>query len=356
MIRPAVLRCLWISALAATAATTEAQDQDTEPGRLYRTREEQREAGLERRLTPWLSAGGLLEFEWEQKRSSSAGAADRKRDHGITAQLGLQVTPGNGITAEAIFEYDTSTGDLRTDEGTVGIERDPWELVLGRQYLPFGEFYSHFATGPLIEFGETRATAGELSFDISKRLTLSVSGYHGAAFAESADSRGVDWVLAMEARPADALLIGASYITDLADSDERPLEEAGNRYARKVPGLSGYLFWAAEDYEISLEALGATRAFAELEADRNHPVAWNFEFAYFLKSGIELAARAEGSHELEDAPRRQYGAAVTFRPHVRVAVTLEYLYGHFQGELATDEDDNPYDHVNQFGVQISVLF
>lgn len=345
---------MWISALAATAATAGAQD--TEPGRLYRTREEQREAGLERRLTPWLSAGGLLEFEWEQQRSSSAGATDRKRDHGITAQLGLQVNSGSGVTGEAIFEFDSATGDLRTDEVTAGIERDPWELVLGRQYLPFGVFYSHFASGPLIEFGETRATGAEFSYDLHERVTLSVSAYHGAAYAATAGSRGVDWVLAVESWPADTLSLGASFISDLADADERPLEEEGNRYARRVPGLSGYLLWTAQDYEITLEALGAMRSFAELEADRDRPRAWNLEFAYFLESGIEWALRVEGSRELEDAPHRQYGAAVTFRPYRRAALTLEYLHGRFSGDLATDADDNPYDHVNRFGAQLSILF
>lgn len=345
---------MWISAVTAMVVTANAQD--TEPGRLYRTREEQREAGLERQLTPWLSAGGLVELEWEQKYRSSPTAAETRRDHGITAQLGLRATPRKDVTAEAIFEYDSTTGDLRTDELTLWLDRDPWELVVGQQYLPFGVFYSHFAAGPLLEFGETRATGAEFSYDLNDRVTLSLSAYYGAAYAVDAGSRGVDWVVAVESWPTDTLSIGASYISDLADADERPLADEGNRYARKVPGLSGYVLWVAADYEISLEALGATRSFAELDADRNHPVAWNLEFAYFLASGVEWALRAEGSHELEDAPRRQYGASVTFRPFHRVAFTLEYLYGRYAGELATDADDNPYAHVNRFGAQVSILF
>jgi hypothetical protein len=343
-----------LAALAVAAA--DAQSPDEESGRIYRTREEQREAGLYRKLTPWLSAGGLLELELERQRLSSAVSADTVLEDGITLQLGLHAFSPSGLNAEALFEYDSATGELRTDEVTAGIERDLWELVAGWQYLPFGVFVSHFATGPMIEFGETRATGADISYDLNDRVTFSLSAYQGAAYAVDAAGPGVDWVLAVESHPLDALIFAASFISDLADANERPLVDQGNRYVTKVPGASALLAWIADDYEISLEALGALRSFADLDADRNRPRAWNFEFAYFLESGIELALRLEGSRELEDAPSRRIGAGFTVRPQPRVAITMEYLYGRFKGDLAVDEEGNPYSHENRFAAQVSVVF
>ena len=70
------LLCVSLGSVFPTLALAEAQVEepltdrpaeealaDTPTLRLYRTREEQREVGLKRRITPWLSASGLAEVE-----------------------------------------------------------------------------------------------------------------------------------------------------------------------------------------------------------------------------------------------------------------------------------------------------
>jgi hypothetical protein len=40
----------------------------------------------------------------------------------------------------------------------------------------------------------------------------------------------------------------------------------------------------------------------------------------------------------------------------RASLTLEYLHGEFSGELASNDDDEPYDHVDRLGAMLSVAF
>lgn len=341
--------------LALIATSPGIQAADDEPGRLYRTREEQRETGLQRPLTPWLSASGLLELEWAEERLAHHGPTDRERGHDATVQLGLIATPWENVTGEAIFEYDSASADVDAEETTLGLEHDPWEIVAGRMYVPFGVFISHFASGALLEFGETRATAVEFSFDLGDRLTVALSGYRGQGDdATDSHGHGSDGVIALESWPLDTLSVGASYTEDLADADGFDID--ADRNARKVGGWSGYLMWVADRYELSFEVLGATRRFKDVDPDRDQPRAWNLEYARFLPSDIEWALRVEGSDDLEDAPRRRYGTALTWRAYRHAALTLEYLYGCHHGDLAVDEDDRPYRHIHHFGAQVAVAF
>ncbi len=213
----------------------------------------------------------------------------------------------------------------------------------------------HFATGPIIEFGETGDSAMTLVYDYHDVLDLSVSVYQGDAKRINSNGR-TDWSFAIESWPSDYLSFGISYLSDLADSDERLLADNGNRYKRKVSALSGYLLWVEDNFEVSLEALGALRAFREMDADRNQPQAWNMEFVYFLTPKLDGTIRLEGSREFEDAPELQTGIAVNYRVHKNIALTIEALRGYFRDAMATDDDDNAYKTVNTLGAQVSIAF
>lgn len=344
-----------LPAAGQTAATTHADDEE-QSSLLYRTPEEKREAGIEHELTPWLTIAGLLEWETTRERFSGAGISRTENESEGIVELDIEVTLLEALTGEAVLEYDTETDKLIADEAVVALEYESWELSVGKQYLPFGVFYSRFVTGPLIEFGETRVAAATLAYDLNDRLELSASLYRGRARRANGESRDTGVALAVGARPTDRLSAGLAYMDNLANADGRPLEDEDNRFAREVPGLSGYVLWSAEDYEVSLEALGATRSFDELDLDRDRPFAWNAEFVHFLHPRFDWALRVEGSEDLEDAPALQYGVAGNARLHEQVFLTVELMRGRFEGELAADDDDNPYEHVNRIGVLLSVAF
>ncbi len=325
--------------------------------RLYRTREEQREAGLARQLTPWLSATTLLEAETGRERVAVDDARNFWRhESNASLQIGLEATPTAWLKGESVLEYDTDVDKLRADEYILAAEWGAWELAVGKMYLPFGEFFSRFVTGPVLEFGETRDTAATLAYDFSDRFDVSISVYQGVAREVDGAGRELDWTFALEAWPDQDLSIGLSLQTDLADSDERLLADQDNRFVRKVPGLSGYLLWIGDGFEVTFEALGATRSFREFESDRDRPVAWNLELGLFLHPKLELALRIEGSRKLEDAPRTQYGAAATLLLHRNTTLTLELLHARFDGNLATDDDDNSFSHSNSVGALLSLAF
>lgn len=326
--------------------------------RLYRTAAERREVGLGRQITPWLRFSGLLELAGRTETLQLAGANGDERDSiGAAAlQFGLIATPQESFRGELVAEYDTETRALFTEEAILSFVAGPWELEAGVYYLPFGEYISHFATGPLLEFGETRAPAATLTYGLGDHLDLLASLYRGSSRRPTTDRRPLSWVLAMETSPTDSLSFGLSLQSNLADSEDHLLADTNNTYMRRVPGLSGYMVWTTPEVEITLEGLGATREFAELDEDRDQPRAWNLELVHFTRRDLEWALRFEGSRELEDKPEIQLGVAMTWRPYGRASLTLEFLTGRFEGGLATNDRDEPHEYVHSIGAQFSFAF
>jgi len=328
--------------------------------RIYRTREEQREAGLQREVTPWLTVSGLAEGEilFEDFDTKEGPADDSGRDDSASLQLGFILTPVEFFSAETILEYDTDKDKVEADEAFLSFETDPWELSVGKQYTPLGVYFSNFVSGPLLEFGETQAReVATLTYGPSDDLDIFLTAYRGRARKQGKNSGEWNWALATEFWLNDDWSFGLSYQSDLADSDSRLLEDNNDRYAEQVAAVSGYILWAGDWFEVTLEALAATGSFEELDSDRDKPWAWNAELVHFYPgTNFEISFRIEGSQELEDEPRYQFGPAITWRTGKNASITVEYLHGEFEDELATTENDDPYDHVDRVGAILSVAF
>ncbi len=342
-----------LSGLLASVPTARAEEGTT--ARVYRTREEQREVGTERQITSWLTASGLAEAEWHGELLALEGDDVQARHASGSLQLALVATPLAFASGEIILEYDTDSDRIVVDEAIAIIEFDPVEVELGRHFLPFGVYFSRFVSGPLLEFGETRGDGITISYAYGDRWDLSLSGYHGRAHHRDDHSGHWDWSAALETFPWDTLALGLSYQSDLADSEAELLADDDNRYARAVPGASAYASWLGERFDMSAEVLAATRSFRELEADRNQPWAWNTEFAYLIRPGLEVALRLEGSQGLEDAPELQTGIAWTWRVAAQASITVEYLLGRYDGALAT-HDERPLQTSDRLAAQLSVAF
>lgn len=327
---------------------------DGQSARLYVTNQERREIGRRIALTPWLGATALFETERLRRHLHAAHRprGDRIGEVDSSVQLGLFADASRELRAEAVFDYSSDADEIIADEAIVAFERGPWELEAGRLFTPLGVFISNFATGPLLEFGESRVDGAALSYAVGP-LDLKLVGYRGKARRRG--SNGFDWSAGIEARFGDAL-VGAGYQSDLADSEAQFVREFGQRYARRVDAASAFVQYSGPGFDLSFEALRALRRFRELERDRDQPLAWNIELAHFFHAQFSWALRWEGSRELEDAPRRQAGVALTWRPGPRASLTVEYLQGRFGGRLATDADDEPYRRVRQIGAQLSIAY
>jgi len=333
--------------------------------RIYRTPQERREAGRKREITDWFTLSGLFELEYNFQRFSLSDTSNHTHDDGLDAflQLGLQVSPFTWMTAEFIYDYaldsfsDWNSNDAHTlDEATVSLEANDFELVAGKQYLPFGVYFSSFVSNPILEFGETRDRGVTLSYVPGDRLEFSSFAYTGQAKESGSKGASLDWGLAAEVSPSDYVSFGVSYLSDLADSQEGLLDDFNDRYETRVDALSAFATIEYDRLELTAELVSALDSFEELDSDRDKPRAWNVELAFYPEGDFEWALRLEGSDELEDAPRLQGGASVAWRITKYASVTLEYLRGSYEPGLAEDDDDRELDKVDQFGALMSFEF
>ncbi len=299
------------------------------------------------------------------QRFSLSDSSDHTHDDNLDAflQLGLEVSPFSWMTAELIYEYaldsfsDWDSSDAHTlDEATVSLEASDFELVAGKQYLPFGVYFSRFVSAPILVFGETRDQGVTLSYLPGDRLDISAFAYTGQAKKAGSKGASWDWGFAAEVSPSDYVSFGVSYLSDLADSQEGLLDDFNDRYDTRVDALSAFAVIEYDRFELTGEFVGALDSFEELDSDRDKPRAWNVELAFYPEGNFEWALRLEGSDELEDAPRLQGGAAVAWRVTRYASVTLEYLRGSYEAGLAEDGDERELDKVDQIGALMSFEF
>jgi hypothetical protein len=341
----------------ALSGSTGVYAEDEATVRLYRTREEEREVGLKRQLTRWLTSSGLAEVEWYRDELDIVdGGLDITRELEANFQLGLVATASDAFKAEVLIEFDTIRQDLELDEGLLSFETGPWEVEVGRLYLPFGVYYSRFVSSPILELGELRAYAATASYGYRELFDAALGVYRGREREQGGGSGTFDWALAMDFFPTESLSLGWSYVTDLADSDARLLEDVEDLSIEKSPGISAYISRLGKRLDLSAEIVAATRPLDGLEPDRNQPVAWNLELAHLIGRRYEVAFRLEGSRELEDEPERRIGVAGTVRLGKRASLTAEYLRGWYSPDMASTDDDEPFDRADFLAARASVAF
>ncbi|MFA5516041.1 MAG: LbtU family siderophore porin [Desulfuromonadales bacterium] len=335
---------------------------------IYHTLAEKKEAGLAEKITERISISGLLEVE--------AAAANVKFDDGskdaasdlalATAQFGLGVKLTEMVSGDIIFLYEEGAfgdedTDLEVDEAAINFEHGPWSARVGRQYVPFGVFYSHFISDPLtLELGETRETAVLAGYTYGP-ATLSAFVFNGDAEKSGNEDHLRDWGASLVIAPAEGIVLGGSFISDLADSDAELLSE----YRRRVGGWSAFAIVGHGPFGFSAEALGAVKKFAasDLDEDGNgkgdQPLAWNLEASWAVRENVELALRFEGSDEFAGQPERQYGIDVSWSPWENTTLSLEYLRGGFDRDFAGDlvsSADSPADKRDLVTAQLAFEF
>ena len=68
-----------------------------------------------------------------------------------------------------------------------------------------------------------------------------------------------------------------------------------------------YALLGLDSVEITAEFLLAAESFNEFEDNVNQPSAYNLEVAYFSTPSMQIAFCYEGSTELVEAPKNQFG-------------------------------------------------
>ena len=353
-----ILLCFTVILTPALVLSQES-NQEVSNARIYRSPEERREAGLGRELTDWLKVSGLIEVEkeFETRKRFNLGQIRHASDTSYNAQLAFELSLSEKITAEVNIEteYEQSLHTF-LDEALLVIDLDPLELELGRLSLPFGEYYSHFITGPVLEIGETLAEGLVVGYAASDSIEVSAFTFKSEVDSIN-DRHTADWGINLEfLNEAESIKLGLSYVSDLAESDEQILEDFDNLSAARVGAWNAYALLGFDQFEITAEYLKAERAFSEFDAEFDTPSAWNLELAYFVNNAMQLSFRYEQSREIEEAPKSQYGINLTWRPSRYALLSLEFLKGEFKKGFLTDAEDNSITKSETIAVQIAIEF
>lgn len=314
-----------------------------EPVRIYRSPEERRDAGLGKQITEWLRFGGVVELEKEWKKNVIKGKDNTQNpDTELAIELGFEVDYHDWLEAEVLFAIEDNGRRhyQELDEGLVGVNLGEWGIKLGRLYVPFGVYYSHFVSGPLLEFGQTRGDA--VLVDYTFFDSVEIAAY---IFDSKVDRREnhneVDWGVSLEFVSDDeSIRVGAGYISDLSESQEEILLDFNNNFLRRVPAWNAYALIGLSSFEVTAEILRAAHTFRELPKNANQPFAYNLELAYFPIQSVQIATRVEHSEELMDEPKWQYGVSGTWAPWPNLTVSADYLYGRYKKGFVFDDFEN----------------
>jgi len=304
-----------------------------------------------------LSFSGLLELEASY---ADTEGGDEESDLSLaTAQLEISTAVNNRIAGYIVFLHEEyADHSVEVDEALMTLTcpvkflHGQLSLTGGKLYVPFGRFESHFITDPLtLDLGETNDTALYAGWNIADSVAVKAGVFSGEADT-AGDNDNIDsFVASVEVLPAPGLTLGASYISDLAESDiELVRDDAvlGNVYQASVPGVGAFLSLALGDFCFDAEYLTATRPFSrtvveaavadEGELTGRRPRAWNLELSCTPLERWEFALRAEQARDFQDDLRR-FGVIASHGLMDHVVVALEYLHADGKGE------DNDPGHV-----------
>lgn len=278
-----------------------------------------------------------------------------------TVELGVEADVAKHVSAQVLFKKEDDDS-VMVDEGFItldGADVLPMYLDIGKLYVPFGNYASHFISDPLtLEIGETLDTAAKIGF-AHDMIDLSVAAYNGDGDTHESEERiksfvgSAAWTLPQGVIPDLGLSLGASYISNIADSDGLSGELSHKAYETTVGGIGSFLILSyLEQFFFEAEYVGATDDFEDGALgfgndEKVRPTAWNFELAYAPIEKLELAARYEGADDVGNwQPERRYGAAATYSLFANTSLALEYLH-------ATYDNDN---EENTLTSQLAVAF
>ncbi|MDD5759706.1 MAG: LbtU family siderophore porin [Desulfobulbaceae bacterium] len=324
---------------------------------------------------------GLIEVNAIARRAKTTdGAKTSSSDVTLaTAQLNADATVNQYVNGRLTLLYeedpaDTGNNTVTLDEAVVGFtggESLPAYVNVGRMYVPFGHFASHFISDPqTLILGETNDSAMVAGYS-NEMVDLNVGALKGKVKemgkGDKINSAVASATLSLPKDSEDGLAVssGVSYLSNLATSngleaEANPFDLANpNQVATMVGGVSAFLSLDyADRFFFDAEYLGALRDFAVgdlnfVDTNNRKPQAWNFEVAARLTEETEFALRYGGSKDAlksqDDAfilADHEYGAALLYEIFDNTSLTAEYLFQKYQ-----DDSNN-----NQATLQVAVEF
>jgi len=232
--------------------------------------------------------------------------------------------------------------------------------TMGRIYVPFGAYLTHFPDDPLVDspltlaLGETNQKAVMMGADYAG-FSFDAYVYRGefsrVGRNDNIANYGFDANYAVTGKRGLELLAGASYINNIADSAGLTVflgEDVGtDTLVRWVPGFDAYLHVGYADFFFCAEYMGALKGFEPVEiatvtGQGAQPRVWNFEFGYNWDWGknLEIALKYEGSDESEALgfPEHRYGIGFNQTVFEGIVASIAYFRDNYHDGDADGRD------------------
>ncbi len=247
-----------------------------------------------------------------------------------TVELGVDINLAKYVSGHVLFWFEEDvTEGVTVDEGFIRLDGEdviPFYLDVGRLYVPFGYFESHFISDPLtLDLAQTQETAVVAGYS-TDMFEIAIGLFNGDVNETDDDDDHIDDLVAsaMFTLPKNntfGLIFGTSYISNISESGNLEGEDGVdlNTIAEDVEGFSTFIsaslyekFFLEVEYVTALDSFEA----GELGFDGGNsmkPSAYNIEVAYLLTDDIELALRYAGSSDAGDLlPEELYGTVVNW--------------------------------------------
>jgi len=296
-----------------------------------------------------IQISGLIEVEagYEKIDFEDPGEEDEKTSDVdlATVELAVDAKIVDHVEGHVLFKYEED--DVFVDEGFIaltGTEAFPAYLIAGRQYIPFGNFDSHFVTDPTtLVLGETNEGAVVAGYRFGGEMVdISLGAFNGSA-QETGDDDMIDsYVASVAVNPMEGLMFGASYTSNLAGSDSfNEVVDDPDNLDSLVGGWSAFVsyeflerFKIIGEYVGALDEFEAGEIYDAADGKRRQPAAWSVETGAAITENIEVAARYGGSDDggADFLPETQYGAVVNWGIFENTNLALEYLHGEFEDD------------------------
>jgi len=301
-----------------------------------------------------LQISGLIEVEASHGKTDFKDPAvedEKTSDVDLaTVELGVDAKISAHVDGHVLFKYEDD--DLFVDEGfitLVGTENFPAYLIAGRQYIPFGNFDSHFVTDPTtLVLGETNDGAVVAGYRFGGEMVdVSIGAFNGDAEKSDKDDVINSFVGSIVVSPIENIKFGASYTSNIAGSDSfNEVVVDPDNLDSLVGGWSGFVtfeflerFKLIGEYVGALDNFKAGEIYDAADTKERKPLAWNVELGVAIIDNVELAVRYDGSDDggSDFLPESQYGAVLNWGFFKNTNLALEYLHGEFEDD-AQDTD------------------
>lgn len=282
------------------------------------------------------------------------------------------------IRAHVLFDYEDDE-DFIVDEAIIHFQAEeicvpdlscnsPWYAGIGKLTIPFGYFESHFISGPLTEdLGETKETS-VIAGIYNPFINIAAGVFNGDIDKTGSNDRIESYVAACtftlpeDVSPNVGLMIGVSYISNIADSDDladffvEVFDPDPIEIEDYVAGFSSFLSVSFMNrFFFEAEYVGAVETIVYDEDKTIKPKAWNFEVAFIPIEDFEVSVRYGGSSDtlavtplaetLFFLPDTQVGICGIYEIFNNTSIGLEYLYEEFEN------DDEVVTITTQLGVE-----